>query len=417
MSYLPRVVDFEIDALKPLKGAYLIEGPKGVGKTATASRRAKTIWDLADPKVRTGIEESPNLALQGEHPILIDEWQLVPNVWNEVKRQVDLKGFSATSILMTGSAPGNFPNLHSGAGRILSIRMRPMALSERGVIEPNISFRKLIDGQRPTKLKQYRLKPNLFIQEILRSGFPGLRQIKNSTQHTRALRTYLELIATRDLPEQGFYLRKPHLFTSWLQSLASMVATTASWSKIRLAAQTNNDVNLSKLTSQPYIDLLKDLHLIDNLPAWTGSKNFYHTLLQGEKHYLADSALVTSLLKLNEQDLKGSKNLEILGRLFEALVVQSLKVYCSAISANLYHMRTKDGRHEVDLIVESQNGSRTAIEIKLSESFDSSVTKNLLWLKENSRKDIDNFVVIYGGTNYFTDKDGVVFVPFSEVGF
>lgn len=417
MAYLPRVIDFELDALKPLRGAYLIEGPKGVGKTATATRRAKTIWDLADAKVRNGITETPKMALQGAGPILIDEWQLVPDIWNEVKRQVDSKGISNTSILLTGSAPINFPNLHSGAGRILSVRMRPMALSERGVIDPSISFRKLLDGHRPTKLKQFKSTPNLYVKEILQSGFPGIRQIKNSIQHQRALQTYIQLIATRDLPEQGFFLRKPHLFDSWLQAFASMIATTASWSKIRTAAETNNDVNLSKLTSQPYIDLLKSLYLIDNLPAWTGSKNFYHTLLQSDKHYLADPALVTSLLKLNERELQSGKNLEILGRLFEALVVQSVKVYCAAVSANLYYMRTKDGRHEVDLIVESQNGARTAIEIKLSEGFDGSVAKNLLWLKENSRKDIDNLIVIYGGTQYFTDKNGVVFVPFNELGF
>ena len=417
MTYLPRVVDFEIDALKPLSGAYLIEGPKGVGKTATATRRAKTVWDLADAKTRAGITESPKIALQGKGPILIDEWQLVPDIWNEVKRQVDSKGFSETSILLTGSAPINFSNLHSGAGRILSIRMRPMALSERGVIEPSVSFRKLLDGHRPTKLKQFKSAPNLYVKEILQSGFPGIRQIKNPIQHQRAIQTYIQLIATRDLPEQGFFLRKPHLFNSWLQAFASMIATTASWSKIRAAAETNSDINLSKLTAQPYIDLLKSLHLIDNLPAWTGSKNFYHTLLQGDKHYLADPALVTSLLKLNETELQRGKNLEILGSLFEALVVQSIKVYCAAISANLYYMRTKDGRHEVDLIVESQNGERTAIEIKLSEGFDSSVTKNLLWLQQNSRKDIDNLIVIYGGTSYFTDKNGVVFVPFNELGF
>ena len=417
MAYLPRVVDFELDALKPLNGAYLIEGPKGVGKTATAIRRAKTIWDLSDSNIRSGIAESPRLALEGRAPILIDEWQLVPDIWNEVKRAVDSKGFLGTSILLTGSTPINFPNLHSGAGRIIPIRMRPMALSERGIIESTISFRKLLAGYRPTKLKQCKLDSKLYVKEILRSGFPGIRQIDNPIQHHRALQKYIELIATRDLPEQGFYLRKPQLFMSWLQAVASMVATTASWSKIRSVAEIKNDVSLSKLTSQPYIDLLKSLHIIDNLPAWTGSKNFFHALLQGDKHFLADPALATTLLKLGQKDLETAKNQEILGRLFEALVVQSIKVYCSAISADLYYMRTKDGRHEVDLIVESLDGARTAIEIKLSEAFDSSVTKNLLWLKANSKRDIENLVVIYGGRNHFTDKDGVVFVPFSELGF
>ncbi len=146
-DYIRRVVDDELDDLSHSLPAIALEGPKGVGKTATALQRAKTVYRLDDPDRRAILEADPSRVLGGVPPVLIDEWQKVPDTWDLVRRAVD-DGAEPGRYLLTGSAAPSGLATHSGAGRIVTVRMRPLALSERGLESPTVSLRQLLSGRR-----------------------------------------------------------------------------------------------------------------------------------------------------------------------------------------------------------------------------------------------------------------------------
>ena len=148
--YVRRVVDIELDELFPQLPAIVLDGPKGVGKTATALQRATTTWRLDDPIQREALDADPSLLAFGDRPVLVDEWQRLPQTWDAVRRAVD-DDPSGGRFLLTGSAPVR--ETHSGAGRITTFRMRPLTLSERGATDPTVSFRDLLDGRSASTLR------------------------------------------------------------------------------------------------------------------------------------------------------------------------------------------------------------------------------------------------------------------------
>src|SRR5680860_1755873 len=224
MAYTTRVLDRELDELLEALPALAIEGPKGVGKTETASRRAKTVYRLDDPARRNLAEGDPRRLLDGRKPILIDEWQRLPESWDLVRRAVD-DGAEPASFLLTGSASPDGTGLHSGAGRIPTIRMRPLALGERLDEAPSVSLAELTKGNRPSLAGETSFGLDDYVGEILASGLPGLRSISN-----RALRLqldgYITRIVDRDFPELGHSVRNPSGLRRWMAAYAAATSTT-----------------------------------------------------------------------------------------------------------------------------------------------------------------------------------------------
>lgn len=170
----------------PQLPAISLEGPKGVGKTETARRRAETIHELDDPAQRSIVEADPSRVLSGDPPLLIDEWQRVPAVWDVVRRAVDA-GCPPSRFLLTGSAsPADAPS-HSGAGRIVTVRMRPLSLAERNLARPTVSLGDLLIGKRPTLDGKSEAGLQEYVDEIVQSGLSGL-----SDYSGRALRAQLD---------------------------------------------------------------------------------------------------------------------------------------------------------------------------------------------------------------------------------
>lgn len=200
-GYRPRVVDGELDELAASLPALVLEGAKGVGKTATASRRAKTIHRLDDPAQRSIAVGDPARLLNAPAPVLIDEWQHVPESWDLVRRAVD-EGAAPGRFLLTGSALPAGLGTHSGAARIVSVRMRPLALAERGMITPTVSLRALLTGARPAVEGHTDCRLEDYANEILASGFPGLRDLPGRPLRAQ-LDGYLLRIVDRDFPESG----------------------------------------------------------------------------------------------------------------------------------------------------------------------------------------------------------------------
>lgn len=421
-DYLPRTVDAELDELLASLPALALEGPKGVGKTATARRRARTVVELDDPAQHAIAKADPTAVLTGTPPVLLDEWQRVPAVWDAVRRAVD-RNADPGRFLLAGSANPATPPTHSGAGRIATVRMRPLSLGERGVSKPTVGLSRLLCGDMPAVKGRTDVRLADYVEEIVRSGFPGLRRLKG-----RALRTqldgYIRRIIDHDFEEQGLRVRRPDALERWMRSYAAATATTASYETIRDAATSGHGDKPAKTTTQPYRDILERLWVVDPVPAWLPTRNQINRLSQPPKHHLADPALAVRLLGLDTDALMSGaesgvvipRDGPLLGHLFESLVTLCVRVYAQAAEAKVRHLRSQGGTREIDLIVERADQRVLAIEVKLSASVDDGDVRNLLWLREQIGDNLLDAVVINTGPQAYRRKDGIAVVPAALLG-
>jgi uncharacterized protein len=419
--YRPRVVDEELDELLPALAAVALEGAKGVGKTASAGRRAATVRQLDDPVQLALAAAEPARMLDGAPPVLIDEWQRVPAVWDLVRRAVD-RGAPPGSFLLTGSAaPGDAP-AHSGAGRIPTLRMRPLALAERGLGTPSVSLAALLRGDRRDLSGGTGLRLADYADEVVRSGFPGLRGLRGRA-HRLQLDAYLSRLAERDVEEAGHRVRAPATLLRWLAAYAAATATTATFETIRRAATPGEGTEPSRATVQPYRDALERLFLLDPVPGWAPSRNRIARLALPPKHHLADPALAARLLGVDAGDLLAGReggppiprDGVLLGALFESLVTLSVRVYAQAAEATVGHLRTKGGRQEVDLVVE-RAGRVVAIEVKLAQTVTDGDVRHLHWLADRLGDDLADAIVVTTGPDAYRRPDGVGVVPAALLG-
>lgn len=425
-TYIRRIVDDELDALLPSLVAVSIEGPKAVGKTETALRRARTVYRLDDPNQRELIEADRRRLLEGERPVLIDEWQRLPDSWDAVRREVDKPGSAPGSFVLTGSAtPAAGANIHSGTGRIVTVRMRPLTLSERGLAESTVSLAELLEGRRDALTGESGLRLVDYANEILASGFPGLRGLP-----ARALRAqldgYIDRIVTREFPQLGLNVRNHAALRRWLAAYGAASSTTAAYETIRDAATSGEGEKPSRVTVGPYRDTLERLWVVDPLPAWAPTRNHLRRLSLGPKHQLVDPALAARLTGVGLGALlRGSdsptaaaipRDGTYLGALFESLVTNDVRVYAQAAEARVSHLRTSKGEHEVDLIVERDDGRILAIEVKLSATVDDEDVRHLMWLAERIGDDLVDAVVITTGQYAFRRRDGIAVVPAGLLG-
>jgi predicted AAA+ superfamily ATPase len=420
--YSSRVVDDELDELLAALPALVIEGAKGVGKTATASRRATTLRELDDPAQRAVARGDPARLLSGGAPILIDEWQRVPESWDLVRRAVDA-GAAAGSFLLTGSAlPAALPT-HSGAGRIVSVRMRPLALAERGAGTPTVSLRALLTGARAPLQGRSDCGLEDYAHEIVASGLPGLRGLSQ-----RALRAqldgYLRRIVDRDFEELGHRIRNPAALRRWMRAYAAASSTSASFEKIRDAATGGDGEKPAKSTTIPYRDALKRLWILDPVPAWLPSRNRIARLSAPPKHQLADPALAARLLGVDVGGLLDAapagppspRESTLLGALFESLATLSVRVYAQAAEASVGHLRLLAGEREIDLIVERADGRVVAIEVKLAREVADADARHLHWLARRLGDTLLDAVLLTTGPEAYRRRDGIAVVPAALLG-
>lgn len=423
MVYNRRIVDDELDALFPHLAAITLEGPKAIGKTATASERAGTILHVDDRAIGDLLRVSFDQLDAMRKPILFDEWQTVPELWNYIKRRVDSDPRGG-QYLLTGSATAvGDVDLHSGAGRIDVRRMRPLAFSERGIEHPTVRVADLLAGTAmPTGATH--VDTVVYVEEILASGFPALRALAPGARKSR-LDSYIARTVSRDYPEQdGRTLRRPESLRRWMAAYAAATATTSTMAQIARASRPGDTALPSRPTINRYRDVLTSLWILDPVPAWLPTHNAFKTLAQAEKHFLADPALAARLLNLNQSrllDLRSPAELRphdgtAIGALFEALVALSLRTYAQANNAEVFHYRSPKGEREIDFILVDDNGSHVAIEVKLSRTAEASHVKHLLWLKEQLGDDLADMVVVNTGPFAYRRNDGVAVVPLALLG-
>lgn len=421
--YWPRLVDRELDDLLRALPAIALEGPKGVGKTATAERRVRTVVRLDEPAKRQIATADPALVLTEEPPVLLDEWQHVPPLWDAVRRAVDA-GAAPGQFLLAGSAAPTTAPTHSGAGRIVSLRMRPLALAERDLGPTTVSLAALLAGTRPTVEGQTDVDLARYTHEILASGLPGLRALSGRTLRTQ-LDGYLARIVDRDFVEQGLAVRKPDALRRWMMAYAAATGTATSFEKIRRAANAGEEDAAARNTTTGYRDVLERLWILDPLPGWLPSRNPLARLAQAPRHHMADPALAARLLGVSEGALlRGDpapfdsiraacapRDGTLLGQLFESLVTLSMRVYAQAAEARVHHLRTHDGRREVDLIVERDDRRIIAFEVKLSPLVDDRDVRHLHWLRAQLGDDMLDAAVITTGSHAYRRPDGIAVIP------
>lgn len=418
-----RILDGELDELMAELPAVAIEGAKAVGKTATASQRATTVHELDDPGQRAIAEADLDRLLSAPAPVLIDEWQYIPPVWDKVRRAVDA-GASPGSFLLTGSASPADTGAHSGGGRIVRLRMRPLSIEERRPEVATVSLRELLSGNRPAVAGRSSLTLQDYTDEILRSGFPGLRGLSGRPLRSQ-LDSYLERVVDREFPELGHPVRNAAGLRRWMAAYAAATATTTSFEKIRDASTGGEQDKPARSTIQPYREVLERLFILDPLPGWKPTRSHIAELGLPPKHHLADPALAARLLGATAEALLAGESPgpsvprdgTLLGALFESLLTLSVRVYAQASEAQVGHLRTHRGDHEVDLIVERSDGRVVAMECKLGATPDQASVRHLKWLADQIGDELLDAIVITTGTEaYRRTEDGIAVVPAALLG-
>lgn len=422
MSYRRRIVDDLLDELFPDLAAIALEGAKGVGKTATASGRAATIMSLDRPGQREVLGADLDYITQVPRPVLLDEWQLEPALWDRVRRAVDVDA-AGGQFLLTGSAgvPAGV-RIHSGAGRIVSLTMRPLSLAERGLMEPTVSLRELLGGDRPTIGGESGVSLADYTDEILASGFPGIRELPARARQVQ-LDSYLSRIVEKELPENGVNIRRPDTLRSWLAAYGAATATDAAYSTILDAATAGEVDKPARATVEGYRDHLTRIFVLDPVPAWLPTFNPLKRLTRSPKHHLVDPALAARMAGVSKDHLLSGRGSRVgapagtwLGALFESLATQSVRVYGEASFARVGHLRTQDTHREVDLIVEGDDHRVVAVEVKLSESIHDKDVRHLNWLQGQLGERLADRMVITTGRFAYRRPDGVAVVPLALLG-
>lgn len=421
-TYRRRIIDDTLDEVFPHLAAIALEGAKGVGKTATATQRAETILSLNNPSQRAALAANLDLVTEVQPPVLIDEWQMEPHVWDRVRRAVDDDRTGGRFLLAgsAGVAPG--VRIHSGAGRIVRMAMRPLTISERGLQTPAVSLRALLTGEQPDVSGTSEIDIGGYTDEILRSGFPGIRDLPGRVRDLQ-LDSYIARIVDQELPESGVTVRRPGALRAWLAAYAAATATDASYARILDAATPAEADKPSRQTVGIYREHLQRIFVLDPIEAWIPAFSPLKRLTHSPKHNLVDPAIAARLVGVGKDGLLRGEGQLVrpgtgtwLGALFESLVAQSVRVYADAAGARVGHLRTRNTKHEIDLIVERSDRTCLAIEVKLASAISPGDVKHLNWLRDQIGDRLADRVVVYTGQYAYRQHDGVAIVPLALLG-
>lgn len=424
MAYEPRIIDDQLDVLCGSLPAIVIEGPRAVGKTETAARRARTIRRLDDPTELALAQAEPSRLTTGDLPILVDEWQRWPSSWDLVRQALDAD-FSPNRFLLTGSVePSQLPS-HTGAGRFVVLRMYPMSLAERGLGAPTVSLGDLLSGDVPALDGATDVTLTRYAEEITKSGFPGIRTLDPAgRQHY--LRGYLSLTFNYAIDDRdGRPRQDPGALRRWSRAYAAATSTTTAFDTIRDSATPGEADKPTRRTADAIRDTLERAHVIQPLEAWEPTFNRLRRLGEKPKHHLTDPALAAEVLGVDAATLLASdapprfhtEQRPFVAALFESLMVQSVRVYAGVHQAEVSHLRTAGGEHEVDIIVERRDGGIVALEVKLAAVAEDTDFRHLRWLKRTIGDQLVDVAVITTGQHaYRRQQDGFGVIPAALLG-
>ena len=365
-QYRARVTDAEMASRLRSSGAVLLEGPKACGKTETARQQAGSVALLdVDQALRTAAGIDPMLVLEGATPRLLDEWQVVPEIWNAVRRQVDDRRADGQFILTGSATPADDITRHTGAGRIARLRMRTMSLHETGHSSAAISLAGLLDGTFHS-CPDPRLVLDDLIELVCRGGWPAALH-RSLTEAQQGVRDYLEEIRRTDIHTVDGVRRDPARVRAVLAALARNVATEVSQATLAADAGAHLDSRTRPRTEtvSDYLTALTRLMIVEEQPAWAPHLRSRSLTRSTAKQHFVDPSLAVAALSARPADLRADLNL--FGLLFESLVVRDLRIYAQPIGAEVRHYRDNTGL-EIDAIVTAGTDRWAAFEIKLGAS-------------------------------------------------
>ncbi len=419
-KYIHRILDNKIDEYLHTFGAICIEGPKWCGKTWTSTYHSSSKIFLGDPAGnfpnRKLAEMSPELVLDGSFPRLIDEWQEVPPIWDAVRYKVDQNPQKGQYILTGSATPNHKGIMHSGAGRIAKIRMRPMSLFESGDSSGDVSLESLCHGKiKPAMTGEVDLKK--LINMIIRGGWPG--SLGLPVQQAALLPVeYLNAVIDDDVYRIDGIKRNTMKMKLLLRSLARNESTTVTNKTLKNDIKEVDDEDIDVETVKEYLDIFERLFITDNQPPFASKVRSSVRVKQSVKRHFADPSLACALLRLTPEGLLG--DLETLGFFFEALCERDLKIYAEAFGAKLYHYQDYRGK-EIDAVIELSDGNWCAFEIKLGANQIDTAAKGLLEIKQEIEADPKGkppeiLGVICGMANAaYQRPDGVYVVPITAL--
>jgi len=412
-TYMFRLCDTDLQIALQSSGAVLIEGAKWCGKTSTASNASRSVLFMQDPD-KTGsylamADTLPSLLLKGETPLLIDEWQMAPVLWDAVRFEIDKRAETGQFILTGSAVPSDNVTAHTGTGRISRLLLRPMSLFESLESNGAVSLRALFDGELDVEAIS-----GLSIQEIAfalcRGGWPASVKQKGATALRMAV-DYVEAVINYDVSRVDKVEKNPERVRLLLRSLARNIATTASYQTIINDLEAT-DTTISDKTISSYMNALRRIFLVEDLPAWAPSLRSKTAIRTSVKRHFVDPSIATAILRTNPEGILN--DFQYFGFLFEALCTRDIRVYAQSNDGEVFHYRDKSGL-EADLIIRLHDGRWAAIEVKLGNKQIDLAAKNLLALKnriDNDKMGEPSFLmVITGGQYAYRRSDGVLVVP------
>jgi predicted AAA+ superfamily ATPase len=407
-DYVPRLAEARLERLFAELPALSLVGPRATGKTTIARRHARSVARLDDPVEAGAFRDDPDVALRAlPEPVLLDEWQAVPDVLGAVKRAVD-SGSGAGRFLLTGSVRAPFIGKPwPGTGRIVDVRM--YGLTEREIAgrltgEPFLSR---LAGADVEAFPMPADPPDLlgYVELALRGGFPDVLRL--STDARRAwLDGYLNQLLTRDVEglDGG---RDPHRLRLYFEALALSTAGLAHSKTLYDAAQIDHKTALA------YQRLLTNLLVLDVLPAWTSNR--LSRMTRTGKRHLVDTSLVAAALELDEMAVL--RDGDLLGRMIDTFVLAQIRpeAALSSFRPRLYHLRARDGGHEIDLIAELSAGNVVAVEIKSSAAPKRGDAKHLEWLRDRLGERFLAGAVLHTGPRPFRLSERIFALPIATL--
>lgn len=418
-DYRPRLIDNIIDSYLEAFGAVCVEGPKWCGKTWTSSYHCKSEIMLGNPdgnfQNRQLAQMSPSLVLEGETPRLIDEWQEVPQLWDAVRYKVDQSGNKGQFILTGSATPNHKGILHSGAGRIAKLRMRPMSLFESGNSSGDISLKDICEGRIEPKISG-EVDLRKLIDFIIRGGWPA-NQETTLKQAAYLPIQYIRAVLDDDVYRIDNVKRDKHKMELLLRSLARNEATTVTNKKLKNDIKEIDDEDIDVETVSAYIDVFQRLFLTDNQKPFEAKLRSSIRIKQAEKRHLSDPSLAAALLNATPEMLLNDLN--TLGFLFEALCERDLKIYAESFDAELYHYQDYNN-NEMDAVIAMPDGKWCGFEIKLGANQIDMAAENLIKIKNEIKASggiaPDSLCVICGLSNAaYQRPDGVFVVPITAL--
>lgn len=362
--YYKRLIEKDIELKLKTSGAVVVAGPKFCGKTTTCMLYQKSFVKLNTKQTITMARMNPKWALEGEKPRLIDEWQKAPDLWNQIKDDLDFDYQFGKFILTGSSTPANKTEVHhSGAGRIAPVKMRPMSLWESQESKGTVSLIELFDEKSdyPWDLNsEISLEDIAFL--ICRGGWPISVRAPKDIAVEITKNYYNGLFVFEDCENERFRNKKPEVLKMILKSYARHISTEAAISTIIADVRQSNERTMDPKTFEDYMEALKDLYVIEDLPAWNPNIRSKTIIRSTPTRHFIDTSIACRALSVSPNDLMN--DLESFGLFFEDFAVRDLSIYANAIGGTVTHYRDNTGL-ECDAVVHLEDGRWGAIEIKL----------------------------------------------------